>query len=72
MGRRVGSKWPLAVGMLIVAFAALLFAFAARRAWQVVLASALLGLGVGAAFAAMAALIADNVDARETAASRPA
>ena len=29
------------------------------------LASALLGLGVGAAFAAMAALIADNVDQRE-------
>ena len=31
----------------------------------VLVASALLGLGVGAAFAAMAALIADNVDALE-------
>jgi MFS family permease len=33
--------------------------------WQVVLASGLLGLGVGAAFAAMVSLIAENVDARE-------
>jgi MFS family permease len=31
----------------------------------VLVASALLGLGVGSAFAAMAALIADNVDPRE-------
>jgi MFS family permease len=33
--------------------------------WQVLLASALLGGGVGAAFAAMVALIAENVDPRE-------
>ena len=37
----------------------------ARRPVPVLVASALLGLGVGAAFAAMAALIADNVDALE-------
>jgi EmrB/QacA subfamily drug resistance transporter len=62
VGRRFGSKWPLSGGMLIVSVAALLFAIAHGDPWPVLAASALLGLGVGAAFAAMAALIADNVD----------
>jgi MFS family permease len=65
IGRRYGSKWPLAGGMTVVSAAALLFAFAHDTTGPVLLASALLGLGVGAAFAAMAALIADNVDQRE-------
>jgi MFS family permease len=65
IGRQVGSKWPLAGGMLIVSFAALLFATAHDDPWPVLAASALLGLGVGGAFAAMAGLIADNVDALE-------
>jgi EmrB/QacA subfamily drug resistance transporter len=65
VGRRFGSKWPLAGGMLIVSVAALLFAFVHDDPGPVLLASALLGLGVGAAFAAMAGLITDNVDQRE-------
>jgi MFS family permease len=65
IGRRHGSKWPLAGGMLVVGAAALLFAGAHGDPGPVLVASALLGLGVGAAFAAMAALIADNVDQRE-------
>ena len=65
VGRRVGSKWPLAAGMVMVALAALLLSFAHDEAWQIVLASGLLGVGVGAAFAAMVSLIAENVDARE-------
>jgi MFS family permease len=65
IGRHVGSKWPLAGGMLIVSVAALLFAAAHGDPLPVLVASALLGIGVGAAFAAMAALIADNVDALE-------
>ena len=65
IGRRVGSKWPLAGGMLIVSVAALLFAVVHDDPGPVLVASALLGLGVGAAFAAMAALIADNVDPLE-------
>jgi EmrB/QacA subfamily drug resistance transporter len=65
IGRHVGSKWPLAGGMLIVSFAAVLFAASHDDPLAVLVASALLGMGVGAAFAAMAALIADNVDARE-------
>lgn len=65
IGRRHGSKWPLAGGMVTVSAAALIFAFFHDDPGPVLLASALLGLGVGAAFAAMAALIADNVDQRE-------
>jgi EmrB/QacA subfamily drug resistance transporter len=65
IGRRFGSKWPMAAGMLIVSVAALLFAVAHDDPVPVLVASGLLGLGVGAAFAAMAALIADNVDALE-------
>ena len=65
VGRRFGSKWPLAAGMTIVALAALLLSRAHDEPWQLVLASGLLGLGVGAAFAAMVSLIAENVDARE-------
>ena len=65
IGRRYGSKWPMAVGMLVVSAAAVLFAAAHDDPAPVLVASGLLGLGVGAAFAAMAALIADNVDQRE-------
>ena len=65
LGRRFGPKWPLAGGMLVVAAAALLLAAAHDEPWQVGLASLLLGVGVGAAFAAMVALIADSVDIRE-------
>jgi len=65
VGRRIGSKWPLAVGMLISGLAATMFAAAHDEAWHLYVASGLLGFGVGAAFSAMAALIADHVDADE-------
>jgi EmrB/QacA subfamily drug resistance transporter len=65
IGRRFGSKWPLAGGMLVVSFAAFLFVTQHDDPAAVLVASGLLGFGVGAAFAAMAGLIADNVDALE-------
>ena len=65
VGRRVGPRWPLAGGMAMVAAAALILSQAHDEPWQVLLASGLLGAGVGAAFAAMVALIAENVDPRE-------
>jgi EmrB/QacA subfamily drug resistance transporter len=65
VGRRFGSKWALAGGMLIVSFAALIFATMHQDPGSILVASALLGFGVGAAFASMAGLIADNVDPRE-------
>ena len=61
----VRLKWPLAGGMLIVSLAALVLARAHDEPWHVVAASGALGVGVGAAFAAMVALISENVDATE-------
>jgi EmrB/QacA subfamily drug resistance transporter len=65
IGRRYASKWPLAGGLVVVAVAAVMFAIAHDDPLPVLVASALLGFGVGAAFAAMAALVAENVDPRE-------
>ena len=64
--RRVGSKWPLAAGMLIVSAAALILAVAHEEPWEVVVAYTLLCAGVGLAFAAMVALIVENVRVTET------
>ena len=64
-GRRWGSKWPLAGGMMLVAVAALLLASAHDEPWQVAATTGALGMGVGLAFAAMVALIADNVRQEE-------
>jgi MFS family permease len=66
LGRRYGSKWPLALGMTFVAVAALGFAAEHDRPWHVVAAMVLLGAGVAASFAAMAALITENVRPTET------
>ena len=65
LGRRYGSQWPLAGGMLAVAVAALVLSAWHDEPWQIVAASFALGLGVGLAFAAMVALISDSVDATE-------
>ena len=66
VGRRFGPKWPLAGGMAIAGLSAAVFATAGGESVNVLAASAALGFGVGAAFAAMVSLIAANVDPRET------
>jgi MFS family permease len=66
IGRRVGMKWPLAVGMLLVAASAASFALWHDRPWQILAAMPFLGVGVGFAFAAMATLIAEAVKPTET------
>lgn len=66
LGRRLGSKWPLAFGMGFVALAAGLLALWHAHPWQVLLATLILGIGVGFAFAAMATLITEAVRASET------
>src|ERR671933_1416501 len=65
-GRRVGMKWPLAIGMLAVAAAGAMLAEWHDESWQVLAAMPLLGIGVGFAFAAMATLIAEAVRPTET------
>jgi EmrB/QacA subfamily drug resistance transporter len=66
IGRRIGSKWPLAIGLAVVAVAAGMLAFWNDRPWQVLAAMPLLGVGVGFAFASMATLITEAVRPTET------
>jgi len=66
IARRTGWKWPLAFGMLLVGIAAGMLAFFNDHPRQVLAAMPLLGIGVGFAFAAMAALITQAVRATET------
>jgi EmrB/QacA subfamily drug resistance transporter len=66
LGRRYGSKWPLALGMALVAVAALGLAAWHDEPVQVIAAMVLLGAGVAASFAAMAALITESVRRTET------
>jgi EmrB/QacA subfamily drug resistance transporter len=66
IGRRTGSKWPLSVGLLLVAGAAASLALWHDEPWQILLSMAVLGIGVGFAFAAMATLITEAVRPSET------
>jgi MFS family permease len=66
LGRRVGSKWPLAIGMALVSLSAVALTALHVAPWQVVVAMAGLSVGVGFSFAAMAALITEAVDPTET------
>ena len=66
IGRRVGSKWPLAAGMVLVGAAAGSLALWHDKPWQVLAAMPVLGAGVGFAFAAMATLITEAVRPTET------
>ena len=66
LGRRVGSKWPRARGMAVVAISATGRAGLHDEPRQIVVAMAGLSVGVGFAFAAMAALITEAVEPTET------
>jgi EmrB/QacA subfamily drug resistance transporter len=66
LGRIYGSKWPLAIGMALVSFAAAALAFYHDEPWQLIVAMLALGTGVAFAFAAMAALITESVRPTET------
>jgi EmrB/QacA subfamily drug resistance transporter len=63
---RFGSKVPLVLGSTITMLAFVLLAVAHSAHWQVYLASLLLGIGVGFAFASMANLIVEAVQPEET------
>jgi MFS family permease len=66
LGRRHGSKWPLALGMGLVATGAALLAAWHDEPAHVIGAMVLLGAGAAAAFAAMAALITESVPQSDT------
>jgi len=66
IGRRTGSKWPLSVGLVLVSAAAAALAAWHDASWHILLSMAVLGIGVGFAFAAMATLITEAVRPSET------
>ena len=66
IGSRIGFKWPLATGLVLVAASAGSIAAFHDRPWHIWVNQAVLGIGVGFAFASMATLIAENVRPEET------
>ena len=66
IGRRVGMKWPLAVGLVLVAISAGSFALFHDHPWQILVPMPLFGTGFGFAYAAMATLITEAVRPTET------
>jgi MFS family permease len=66
LGRRYGSKWPLALGMALASVGLTMLALWHDEPWQVVLGMVVLGGGVPFTFAAMAKIIVDSVRPTET------
>jgi EmrB/QacA subfamily drug resistance transporter len=66
LGSRFGSKLPLLIGTGIAAVSLVLLGLYHDESWSIYFASALLGLGIGFSFAAMANLIVQAVDQSQT------
>jgi EmrB/QacA subfamily drug resistance transporter len=66
LGGRFGSRLPLLIGTLLAALAFALIAVAHDHRWELYIGTALMGAGIGFAFAAMANLIVEAVDPTET------
>jgi EmrB/QacA subfamily drug resistance transporter len=66
LGTRVGSRVPLLMGTLVAASAFLFLAIAHTERWHIYVGTALMGAGIGLAFAAMANLIVEAVEPTET------
>jgi EmrB/QacA subfamily drug resistance transporter len=66
LGGRLGSRLPLLIGTGLAAAAFALIALAHDHQWQLYIGTALMGAGIGFAFAAMANLIVEAVDPTET------
>jgi EmrB/QacA subfamily drug resistance transporter len=66
LGRRYGSKWPLALGMLLAAAGVALLALLHDEPWHIMLGMLVLGAGLPFTFAAMAKIIVDAVRPIET------
>jgi MFS family permease len=64
--KRFGSKPPLLAGGVLTMISFVLLAVSRDERWQIYVAAALLGSGIGLAFAAMANLIIENVGPEQT------
>jgi MFS family permease len=65
-GRKVGFKWPMAIGMALIGVGAGMLAVWHDEPWQIVASQPVFGIGIGFAFAAMATIIAQTVRPSET------
>ncbi len=63
---RIGSRSAVIIGSVISACVYFILAFAHSHAWEIYLASALLGVGLGLAFSAMSNLIVQAVPPAQT------
>jgi EmrB/QacA subfamily drug resistance transporter len=66
LGGRFGSRLPLLMGTMTAAASFALIALAHAHKWELYIGTALMGFGIGFAFAAMANLIVEAVDPTET------
>jgi EmrB/QacA subfamily drug resistance transporter len=66
LGTKVGSRVPVLLGTAFASAAFFWLALFHDDAWQIVFGVALLGVGIGLSFAAMANLIVEAVDPTET------
>ncbi len=66
LGNRFGSRLPLLIGALFAVGAFVLLSVAHGERWHIYVSSALLGLGIGFAFASMANLIVEAVPPTHT------
>jgi EmrB/QacA subfamily drug resistance transporter len=66
LGSRVGSRLPVLLGTAVAALSFTWLALFHAEVWQVILGVALLGVGIGLSFAAMANLIVEAVEQTET------
>ena len=63
---RFGSRFPLLIGTFTASSSFALLAIAHTQPWEIYLASALLGVGIGLSFASMANLIVEAVPQTQT------
>jgi EmrB/QacA subfamily drug resistance transporter len=66
LGERVGSKLPLLIGTLLASASFAFLAAVHDERWAIYFGTALLGLGIGFSFAAMANVVVEAADQRQT------
>jgi MFS family permease len=66
VGRKTGMKWPLTVGLVLIALTSGSFAMFHDHPWQILVPMPFFGIGFGFAYAAMATLITEAVRPTET------
>jgi EmrB/QacA subfamily drug resistance transporter len=66
LSERVGSRVPLILGGIVTTVSFLMLAFAHDQRWEIYVASAILGAGIGLAFASLANLIVEAVPPEQT------